>query len=218
MFLKFRIWLTGLIFGKFSIQYIEFFRKRDLKPDIRPCLKDHFMPHFFPFYKRVSEAPLLKTREKIHFLDADFGCLYKASPFKKRNTENFSAYRTGPNVLTVYGYSGRSYGTKHWEIAFFLNNRLVMGEITFSLSRHEKPDIPQIYAELGKKYGVTPPDTSKGFYIEDPYDSLLYSYNNGFELVLSYFSPKVEGVLETMENWFKESIQQKKTKEDKLKL
>lgn len=218
MFLKFRIWLTGLIFGKYSIQYIEFFRKRDLKPDIRPCLKDHYMPHFFPFYKRVREAPLLKTREKIKFLDTEFGCLYQSSPFKRREKENFSAYRIGNNILTVYGFTGNSFGTHHREIAFFLNGKFVMGEITFSLSRYKDLDISKIYSELGKKYGVAPPDTSKGFYIEDPHDSLIYCYNNGFELVISYFSPKVEGIIEAMEDWFNEPIQHQKTEEGHVNL
>ncbi|MGC8865338.1 MAG: hypothetical protein ACP5O2_06400 [Bacteroidales bacterium] len=218
MFLQFRIWLARLIFGKYSIQYLEFFRERGLNPDIRPCLKDHFMPHFFPFYKRVNEAPLLKTREKIRFLDTDFGCLYKLSPFKRRKIENFSAYRTQNHVLTIYGYAGHSFGAHHREVAYFLDSRLVLGEITFSLSKTKKPDIPKIYAELAQIYGITPPDTSKGFYIEDPYDSLLYCYNNGFELVLSYFSPKVEGILEAMENWFKEPKQPQTTGDKKVKL
>jgi len=218
MFLKLQIWLTGLIFGKYSIQYIEFFRKRDLQPDIRPCLKDHYLPHFFPFFKRVSEAPLLKTRETIQFDDTTFGCLYKKSPFLKRKPETFSAYRIGKDVLTVFGYGGRSFGSKHREIAFFLNNSFVLGEISYSLTKSEKPEIEKIYSELARKYEVNVPDSSKGFYLEDPADSLLYCHNNGFELILSYFNPNVDGLLEALEQWFKEPAKPGQEKELKVKL
>ncbi len=218
MFLELQIWLTGLIFGKYSIQYIEFFRKRNLQPNIRPCLKDHYLPHFFPFYKRVSEAPLLKTREIIQFDDTPFGCLYKKCPFLKRSPETFSAYRIGKDVLTVFGFGGRSFGSKHREIAFFLNNRLVLGEISYSLTKSEKPEIEKIYSELARKYEVSVPDSSKGFYLEDPADSLLYCHNNGFELILSYFNPNVDGLLEALEQWFKEPVKPGQEKESKVKL
>ncbi|MDN5330315.1 MAG: hypothetical protein PWP35_2102 [Bacteroidales bacterium] len=218
MFLKLTIWLTGLIYGKYSIQYIEFFRKRNLQPDVRPCIKDHYLPHFFPFFKRVAEVPLLKTSEKIIFDASPFGYTFKNCPFSKRKPETFSAYRIGKNVLTAYGFAGRSIGAKHREIAFFLDNKFVLGEISFSLGKSEKPDIEKIYAELASKYKISIIDSAKGFYIEDPADSLIYCHNNGFELTLSYFNPNVEGLLEAMELWFKEPVAQKKEKESKVKL
>ncbi len=218
MFLKLQIGLMGLVYGKYSIQYIEFFRKRNLQPNIRPCLKDHFNTHFFPFYKRIAEAPLVKTRVTIQFNDSPFGCARKNCSLLKQKPDTFSAYRIGKNVLSAYGFLGWSYGTQHKEKAFFLNDRLVLGEISFSLHKTQKPDIEKIYSELARKYQVELPDTSKGFYLEDPADSLIFCHNNGFELILSYFNPNVNGILQAMEQWFQKPLKAEQGKETQIKL
>lgn len=205
LILRLRVWIVQMIYGKYSYAYISFFKKRDLKPDVLPCLKDHYLTHFYPFYRKAKDSVLFKSRQPIQYGEFRFGSSYRESPKGSLDADNFSVYKVDSDILSAYGFRGQSFGAKHKEVAFFLNNQFLLGEYSFSMSdKNSMPDTDRIVSELARRYQVDLGGLKSNFYIEDGNDSLIYVLDTGFSFNLSYFSPTVAAISDKMEKWFEE--------------
>ena len=205
LLLKLRTLWIKMVYGKYSYAYANFFRKKNLKSDVIPTLKDHYLTHFYPFYRRIKDSVLMKTQGQIQFGETPFGSSYKASPKSHVEPDSYSVYKIGKNMLEVYGYRGTSFGAKHKEVLFFLDQQFVLGE--YSLSKSEKahqPDHDKLLLELVNRYQIPLGERRGNFYIEDPADSLLYFDDKGFSLELAYFNPSIGNITNLMEKWFEE--------------
>jgi len=205
LILRLRVWIVQMIYGKYSYAYISFFKRRDLKPDVLPCLKDHYLTHFYPFYRKAKDSVMFKSRQAIQYGEFRFGCSFRESPKGALEPDNFSVYKVDADILSAYGFRGQSFGVKHKEVAFFLNNQFLLGEYSFSLSdKSSMPDTERIVSELARRYQVDLGGLKSNFYIEDGNDSLIYVLDTGFSFNLSYFSPTVAAISDKMEKWFEE--------------
>jgi hypothetical protein len=199
-YLYLRIFLIKLIYGKYSWEYISFFKENNLRPDVKSCLKDHYLSHFLPFSSKVENPLVFNTKEKIVFSKMPFNTRFKDSEIKKMEPDTYSVYMAGNDLISVYGYLSSAFGKRNKEFYFFLNQHFVMGEFVFAEVQNR--NIEPIFAKLFEKYKLTNIEARDNFYIRDPFGSTMYIVNDGFSLVFTYFNPNTPENREIMEKWF----------------
>jgi hypothetical protein len=192
------------LFGKYSIQYIEFHRRRNARPDITPCLKDHYFPRFAPFFMKPKDSILVRSSEEIIFKDIPFLKNLRTSGILNQAPQCFSCYRIGGDVLKVIGYQKESHDGKLRENYYFVNDLFTMGEFGFPDVQHR--DIQVVLKDLFEKYGIEDRSLVDNFYIEDPQGSLIYFVNTGFSLYIRYFNQDNSDLYNRIEKWFEPSF------------
>lgn len=197
-------YLIQLFFGKYSIQYIDFHRRRNARPDITPCLKDHYLPRFAPFFQKPKDSKLLRTNERISFKDIDFLSSLKSSGILKNVPSCFSSYRIGGDVLKIFGFYKESHEGKVRENFYFINDLFVMGE--FGFPDIQNRDTMPVLNDLFSKYHITETSLKDNFYIEDPQGSLIYLVNTGFSIYIRYFNQDNSELYNRIEKWFEPSF------------
>lgn len=198
--LQIRIFIIRLIYGKYSWEYISFFKENNLRPDVKSCLKDHYISHFLPFSAKVSNPIVYKTKEKIVFSKMPFNTRFKDSEIKKMEPDTYSVYKAGEDLISVYGYLSTAFGKRNKEFYFFLNNHFVMGEFVFAEVQNR--NIEPIFAKLFEKYRLTNIPERDNFYIVDDFGSKMYILNDGFSLMFTYYNPNTRENAELVERWF----------------
>ena len=186
IFFKFRIkeFSTTIIHGKYSLQYINLFKKNDLRSPFIPCIKDEFIFHILMFLIKSPKSKTFNTNDTIQFGNVSFSTTYKEVFKEKGIPFCFNALMVKDYEIKVIGYQEVLNQTKLKSVYFFINNHFVVGEYVFSdIAKLESMNISKI---IVKKYISESIDKIEEFYIEDPSKNMIYFRDNGFELSVKY--------------------------------
>lgn len=64
---KIKIFFTKLRYGSHSLEYVNLFKKNDLRSPFAPCVKDEFVFHIMMYLKKNENVKVYKTKEPIQF-------------------------------------------------------------------------------------------------------------------------------------------------------
>ena len=184
--IKFRVSevLISVMKGKYSLQYVNLFKKNNLRSPFTPCIKDEFIFHVLMFLLKSPRAKSFKTSNNIQFGNIPFTTTYKEVFLNKGIPYCFNSMMVGKHEIKVVGYQELVNKTKFKSIYFFINDKFCVGEYLFSeVGKVESLNISKI---LMKKYITDSIDQIEEFYIDDVSGNVIYSRDNGFETSIKY--------------------------------
>ncbi len=180
----FRLWYIILVYGKFSFEFIEFFKEHNLRNPHNNCIRDEITMHFVPFFKKMKNAEHFITKTKLEFGEVKYLSSYKNLVRQKGNPECINTARMGDSRVKVVGFNELLGGIKMKSLYYFIDERFVMGEYLFTEMQSIKPT--QIVGTLSSKYLDHQTLNTDLFYITDPMGNELFYENNGFSINLKY--------------------------------
>ncbi|MEI6821066.1 MAG: hypothetical protein WCL51_03970 [Bacteroidota bacterium] len=186
MFFRFRFkdFYTSLVYGKYSLQYVDLFKKNDLRSPFIPCIKDEFIFHILMFLKKTPKAKTFTTTDNIQFGNIPFTTTYKEVFRSMGIPFCFNSMMVKNHEIKIIGYQEMLNQTKLKSVYFFINDVFVVGEYLFSdVAKIESLNISKI---LVKKYISESIDKIEEFYIEDSSKNMIYYRDNGFDLSVKY--------------------------------
>lgn len=184
--LRFRISdiYTSIVHGKYSLKYVNLFKRNNLRSPFTPCIKDEFIFHVLMFIIKSPKAETFSTSNKIQFGNIPFSTTYKEVFFNKGIPYCFNAMMVGSHEIKVVGYQELVNKTRFKSVYFFINDKFCVGEYLFSdVGKVESLDISKI---LMKKYISDSIDEKEELYIEDGNGNIIYYRDNGFETSIKY--------------------------------
>ncbi|MEI6455955.1 MAG: hypothetical protein WCO93_06665 [bacterium] len=184
LFPLFRLAYLSMVYGKYSYEFLEFFKENDLRSPHNNCIKDEITMHFYCFYKRIRNAAEYKTKTNIEFGQVPFLTLYKQMLRSKGSPQCVNVARFSDSRVNVLGYHETMQGMKMKAIHYFIDNLFIMGE--YSIPELHKVKTNAVNTALAAKYlnGVEP--TEDVFYITDPSGNQINFENNGFSINVRY--------------------------------
>ncbi|MFH1296060.1 MAG: hypothetical protein ABIJ04_02160 [Bacteroidota bacterium] len=191
--------------GKYSYEYLEFFKKNDLRNPLNNCIRDEITLHFSVFFKRLKGAADFTTNIPIEFKDVPFLTSYRKLVKELGTPHCINIARFGRNRVKVVGYNETFHQKKMKSLFYFIEDEFVMGEFVFSETRRMDPT--QVQQALSQKYldGETlSPDT---FYIENPMGNILNYHDNGFFASVKYLYRGDTRINEILNHIFTQSHQ-----------
>ncbi|MCK9423246.1 MAG: hypothetical protein M0Q38_11675 [Bacteroidales bacterium] len=180
----FRVWYITLVYGRYSLKYLEFFKENNLRSPHNNCIKDEITLHFMVFFRKIRNAQDFKTSINIDFGEIPFMSSDKLLRKLKGRPYCINVARFPNAKVKVVGYRDTQDGTTMKSLYYFLNDHFVLGEYNISESLHLNPD--PLLKKLSSKYlnGIA----LKGdvFYIIDPGGNQINFENNGFSIGIRY--------------------------------
>jgi hypothetical protein len=176
--------LIKIFNGKYSFEYLEFFKKNDLRNPLTNCIKDEITLHISVFFQRLKGAVDYTTEIPIEFKDIPFLSSYKTLVQKFGTPDCINIARFEKNRVKVVGYHETFHQKKMKSLFYFLEDEFFMGEFVFSETRRMDPT--QVKEGISEKYldGVNlEADT---LYVEGPLGNILNYHDNGFFSSVKY--------------------------------
>ncbi|MBE0647697.1 MAG: hypothetical protein IH596_07935 [Bacteroidales bacterium] len=170
--------------GKYSFEYLEFFKKNDLRNPLNNCIKDEITLHISVFFKRLNGATNFTTEIPIEFKDVPFMTPYKKLVKDFGVPDCINIARFGQQRVKVVGYNETFQQKKMKSLFYFLEEEFFMGEFIFSETRRMDPT--QVVEGISEKYLSGIPLESDTFYIEGPLGNALNYHDNGFYASVKY--------------------------------
>jgi len=180
-----RLGYIRLVYGRFSYEFLEFFKKHNLRNPHNNCIKDEISMHFYTFYKSKRDALFFDTDTKIEFGDIPFLTTYKKLIQLKGEPKCINISRFGNSRVKLVGFNKTLHDLKMKTMYYFLGDRFVMGEYLFT--DINKVKIADIVAPLTVKYLKGGNIESDNFYITDARGDKINYENNGFSITVRYF-------------------------------
>lgn len=179
-----RVWYITLVYGRYSIEYLEFFKENNLRSPHDNCIKDEITLHFMVFFRKIRNAQDFRTSTNIDFGELPFMSSYQLLKKLKGKPYCINVARFPEAKMKVVGYRDNQEGPTMKTLYYFLNDHFVLGEYNISESLHLNSD--PFLKKLAFKYlnGIV----LKGdvFYIIDPGGNQINFENNGFSIGIRY--------------------------------
>ncbi|MCX6285828.1 MAG: hypothetical protein NTY96_01765 [Bacteroidetes bacterium] len=174
-----------ILYGRFSYEFLEFFKENNLRNPHNNCIKDEISMHFFTFYKPKKSALFFQTETKIEFGDIPFLTFYKKLTKIKGEPECINVSRFNTTRVKLVGYNEELQNMKMKSFFYFMEEQFVMGEYHFiDINKIKTADI---LAPLAVKYLKGESVQTDNFYITDPLGDKINYENNGFSITVRYF-------------------------------
>ncbi|MCX6282562.1 MAG: hypothetical protein NTU51_11435 [Bacteroidetes bacterium] len=173
-----------MVYGRFSYEFLEFFKENDLRNPHNNCIKDEISMHFFTFYKPKRGALFFQTETKIEFGDIPFLTDYKKLTKIKGEPECINVSRFNNTRVKLVGYNEVLQNMKMKSFYYFLEEKFVMGEYHFmDITKVKSADI---LGPLTVKYLKGENVQADNFFITDPLGDKINYENNGFSITIRY--------------------------------
>lgn len=178
---------TRLFYGKYSPRYYFVYKKYVKKSAYRPCYRDSFIAHIENLMEGIIKYQVMRTDQEISFGGFSFGSAINELVKAKGEPYYYTIEPTPrKDFIKAIGYNEYSGQHEIKAVYFFYRNALFMGEYVFPLAGQQYID--SIFRSMGEKYlNNTMPDNSR-FIIKDGSDAVIITDNNGFELIVQYYS------------------------------
>ncbi|NQV01382.1 MAG: hypothetical protein HQ542_01960 [Bacteroidia bacterium] len=170
--------------GKYSFEYLEFFKKNDLRNPLNNCIKDEITLHLSVFFKRIEGAANFKTTIPIEFKDVPFLTSYQNLVKEFGTPHCINIARFDNKRVKVVGYNEKFHQKKMKSLFYFIEDEFFMGEFVFSETHRMDPT--QVKAGVSQKYLTGEALSSDTFYIECPQGNALNYHDNGFFASVKY--------------------------------
>jgi len=188
--------IIKIIRGKYSYEYLEFFKKNDLRNPLTNCIKDEITLHVSVFFQRLKGAVDYTTETPIEFKDIPFLTSYK-DLVKKFGTPNcINIARFEKTRVKVVGYHETFHQKKMKSLFYFIGEEFFMGEFVFSETRRMDP--AQVKEGISEKYLNGKHMEADTIYIEGPLGNILNYHDNGFFASVKYLyrgNPRINEIL-----------------------
>ena len=189
-----------LVHGRYSFEFLEFFKKNNLRNPHSNCIKDEISMHFFTFYKPKRDALFFQTGTKIEFGDIPFLTSYKKLIKEKGEPVCINISRFNATKVKLVGFNESLQHIKMKSMFYFMEDRFVMGEYHFSdLNKIKTEDI---LVPLTAKYLRGEPIRADNFYITDQQGDKINYENNGFMIIVHYFFRGDETINQILDSIF----------------
>jgi hypothetical protein len=184
LFPLFRLAYVSMVYGRYSYEFLEFFKENDLRSPHNNCIKDEITMHFYCFYKRLRNAEEYETKTNIEFGQVPFLTRYKQMLKSKGSPQCVNVARFSDARVNVLGYNETAQGIKMKAIHYFIDDLFIMGE--YSIPELQKVKTTAVTGALAAKYlnGIEP--AKDVFYITDPIGNQINFENNGFSINIRY--------------------------------
>jgi len=201
----FRLWYILLFHGKFSFEFIEFFKEKNLRNPLNNCIRDEITLHFLIFFKKIRNAGEFSTGRRIEFTSFPFISAYRALLKQRGKPDCINITRFQKSRVLVVGYQEIIADIKAKALYFFIDDKFALGEYFVADITRLNPQ--HLLHTVAGKYldGVVPEMDS--FYITDPEGNQLNYENNGFSLSVRYISRTNEQINSLLENLFVQNKQ-----------
>ncbi|MBC8457365.1 MAG: hypothetical protein ISS17_09030 [Bacteroidales bacterium] len=170
--------------GKYSFEYLEFFKKNNLRNPLNNCIRDEITLHFSVFFKRLKGAGDFTTTLPIEFKDVPFLTSYRKLVKEFGTPHCINIARFERKRVKVVGYNETFHQKKMKSLFYFIEDEFVMGEFVFSETRRMDPT--QVKEALSRKYLDGKELSFDSFYIENPRGNVLNYHDNGFFASVKY--------------------------------
>ncbi len=186
--------------GKYSFEYLEFFKKHDLRNPLNNCIKDEITLHISVFFKRLKGASNFTTTIPIEFQDVPFLTSYKTLVKEFGTPHCINIARFDHKRVKVVGYNETFHQKKMKSLFYFIEDEFFMGEFVFSETRRMDPT--QVKEGIAEKYLDGKLQDLDTFYIEGPLGNVLNYHDNGFFASVKYLYQGDPGINEILNNVF----------------
>lgn len=186
--------------GKYSFEYLEFFKEHDLRNPLNNCIKDEITLHISVFFKKLKGAAEFKTQTPIEFKDVPFLTSYKTLVNEFGTPHCINIARFGNQRVKVVGYHETFHQKKMKSLFYFLEDVFFMGEFVFSETRRMDP--AQVREGIAQKYLDGKELELDTFYIEGPNGNILNFHDNGFFASVKYLYRGDTGINEILNSVF----------------
>ncbi|MEI6436176.1 MAG: hypothetical protein WCP32_15170 [Bacteroidota bacterium] len=180
----FRKRYISLVYGRYSHQFLTFFRENDLVTPYNGCIKDGITWHFIVFYKKIKNSQEFQTDIPIDYGEIPFMASCKNLLKIKGNPDCIDVDTINDIKFLVVGYNETLQGLKMKSMYYFLNDQFVLGELNFANLLHVKPT--NLVGQISSKYLNGNPVEKDVFYIADTTGNQLNYENNGFSISIKY--------------------------------
>jgi hypothetical protein len=174
------------IHGRFSFEFIEFFKENNLRNPHNNCIKDEISMHFFVFYKPKRNALFFQTETTIEFGEIPFLTSYKKLTQIKGEPDCINIARFNHSRVKLIGFNETLQDMRMKSLFYLIEDQFVMGEYFFSDLNRIKTD--DILAPLTRKYLKNEGIQTDNFYITDPFGNKINFENNGFSITIRYIT------------------------------
>jgi hypothetical protein len=183
---QFTLWLTRVLFGNYSYEYVNMYKKYFTKNPFPPCIKEDIKLHCFNYIDKNPAKILFTTKTAVTF--GQFPYYTKFSAVKNKLMPNcFNIYRlSDKNTIKILGRRTEVLGIETRELYYFMNDIYFMGEYSFSDTSKSKNEL--LTGMLSEKYKIESPIINESFYIQDDNESLISFDNNGFSITIQYIN------------------------------
>jgi len=178
------LFFIRLFKGKYSFEYLEFFKKNDLRNPLNNCIKDEITLHISVFFRRLKGASTYTTDIPVEFQDLPFLSSYRNLVKKSGKPDCINIARFDHHRVKVVGYQDTFRQKKMKSLFYFLDDKLFMGEYVFSETRRMDP--AQVIEGIALKYLDGKQLKEDSFYIEGPKGNCLNYHDNGFYASVKY--------------------------------
>lgn len=184
LFPLFRLGYISLVYGRYSFEFLDFFKDNNLRSPHNNCIKDEITMHFYSFFRKIKNAGEYQTTVNIDFGTVPFMFRYKKMLKTRGAPQCVNVAKFNNARVNVLGYNETIQGMKMKSIHYFINDFFVMGEYIISELQRVKPT--SITGTLSSKYlnGVDLPQ--EVFYITDPNGNMINYEHNGFSINVRY--------------------------------
>lgn len=187
------LWIIRLVHGQYSDQYLEFFKKNDLRNPLNNCIRDEITLHFSFFYRLLKDAAFFTTIIPVNeFKGVPFQIHYKQLVTQLGTPECINIARFNHHRVKVVGYIEPFQQRKMKTLFYFVEDQFIMGEYVFSETHRVDPTSAK--KGLMEKYLDGKPVVSDTFYIEDPSGNMINYHDNGFFASIKYFYRSNEAI------------------------
>ena len=190
------------IHGKYSFQYLEFFKKNDLRNPLNNCIKDEITLHFSYFFKILPDARFYKTDREITFEEFPFRSSYRLLIKMNGKPQCINIARFKSHKVKVVGYVDEYMKRKMKRLFYFIDDIFIMGEYIFSETHRVDPT--GVRDALTEKYLGQRSVEDESFYLEGPQGNAINYHDNGFYATIKYICRSDERINSIIEAVFPE--------------
>ena len=184
VFPLFRLWYISIVYGRYSFEFLEFFKNNNLQNPHNNCVKDEITMHFLVFFRRTKNSDDYKTSSRIEFGEIPFLMTYKKLVKLKGNPDCINITKFNDSRVKLVGYHETLQGMRMKSLHYFIDDQFVMGEYLFADLLRVKPK--EIIGSISAKYLKNVSLDGDVFYITDPEGNMLNYEHNGFAINIRY--------------------------------
>ncbi len=173
-----------LVHGRYSFEYLEYFKNNNLRSPHNTCIKDEIILHFMVFFKKIRNATDYQSDTNISFCEIPFMSSWKAFRKLKVAPDCMNIARFTDAKVKVVGYNESWEGIRIKTLYYFLNNNFVLGE--YHISESLKVNSVRVLQKISSKYLQGVELKSDVIYITDREGNQLNFENNGFSIGIKY--------------------------------
>lgn len=183
---RIKVFLTKLKYGSYSLEYVNLFKKNNLRSPFAPCIKDDFAFHIMMYLKKSEDIKLFKTNEPIQFGNVTFDSHFK-DIFKTKGVPTcFNAFIFNDHEINTLGYSEYFLNKKIKSIYYFADSHFILGEYVFTEKAFDfSIDLSKMILD---KYTTEKANDNEEFFILGDDGNSVHFLNNGFEISIKYFN------------------------------